>query len=777
MRIPTRSVALSPKMSRKSPSPSSPLLSTTACASSSSKPNARLQTHELAALDLNLKVTFGPSAAFECRVGGQTIALIACAWLLKYVMEHVCTILVVAGLLWLIFGRWKQFEEKGKFADCVSALKTEEKENDDQNDTEEESPQKEPWVKKWLIEVIDSSSIENDDAADKEKSAVQDESELEELIVEEMETKEIVAVEAVEEVEDCAVKEYFDDESELLQAPEEPAALDEEDARQDILESDAEDGPVKEHLDDLELHQQSHIPATLEDEDAHQDVWDLIDEPFNIFDDAPSSYNETSNYTSTLPEPEQEHQALQIVDQRKPSQDAALLEKLYSELAGMRKHCENPTFSDGDLYATCCARYNYNVYLNPVYSEHGTSETCTGLPTMPGRSTRQDARDIDFLYHAVEADFTPVQRKYFVEGPKAEYLYRKRDWETHLNNCMEELTKAWYAKNFPDIKTLQDIKEMHKHRTARRTEQCRMIDRGYLGPYHEQRAYLTVNEEMQLNDGSGDYSWYEPSPGAPDRNEWNAKLDLHAKQLGAKRVLNPVLGWLNAVEQTTLLDANAFEACCCGATAMVVIDSYRAEAEQHYYPDLSPHRDFPILVLDVSELIERWEAKHIEAEQTKAMGIVPRSQTIKQICLVHELVSSSLFVLVDTTVHQINDLLSDPTGPLPAPGLKGISQYPDNYRVPPRRVEIPYEKLEPRCKHGLNHPPSTWANYCKVCFPPGTHGDCRECPSRFTVPSVRPFLLVPASMMRSTGVMRRVPAVVSRPNRGSTSQNWRQGFR
>lgn len=96
----------------------------------------------------------------------------------------------------------------------------------------------------------------------------------------------------------------------------------------------------------------------------------------------------------------------------------------------------------------------------------------------------------------------------------------------------------------------------------------------------------------------------------------------------------------------------------------------------------------------------RWALK-LHNQETTDDDRVPRSQKILQVCKLHEMVWNNIFVLIDTTVDDINDRISDPDGLLPAPGDMKKTKYPRGFQTLPRFLMVPYEKLAERCVHGL----------------------------------------------------------------------------
>jgi len=196
--------------------------------------------------------------------------------------------------------------------------------------------------------------------------------------------------------------------------------------------------------------------------------------------------------------------------------------------------------------------------------------------------------------------------------------------------------------------------------------------------------------------------------------------------------------WMEDIDQGDLLDPNAFHECPCGQVAMSTLGSYRDEKEHNYKEIKGFESSFPIEVLDGSELHDAM-ADLVQFPDYPEHATPPRSQEIVQSCELHKTTTKNIFVLVDTSVEDINKRISDPGGLLPAPGMTS-SFYPPGFQTTIGFSEIPYRLLAPRCEHGRLHQfeftPQTMASRmmnasqvgCTHCFP---HGHivtrCQEC--------------------------------------------------
>lgn len=269
------------------------------------------------------------------------------------------------------------------------------------------------------------------------------------------------------------------------------------------------------------------------------------------------------------------------------------------------------------------------------------------------------------------------------------------------------------------VKEIGDVIKIDAARVRQCRPGCRQEERHRCGPDSKYRPYLTFHEDVIINEGIIDYS---QSRNDGIKSTWRSTLEAspdHVKR--PKR--NPVLSWLGEVTEE-VLDPYVFDPRCCGEAAAEALFSYRNEREPGFDPALMLNHEFPLTFLEHHGLVDRWGLKLSGQENTNDAR-TPRCKKIRQICDLHEMVSDSIFVLVDASFRDMNDYISDLGGPLPVPGFPLLPRCPTGFRTQPGFRQIPYEELKPRCAHGLIHPPR--ASYCRICFPGGYHVGCMEC--------------------------------------------------
>jgi hypothetical protein len=224
---------------------------------------------------------------------------------------------------------------------------------------------------------------------------------------------------------------------------------------------------------------------------------------------------------------------------------------------------------------------------------------------------------------------------------------------------------------------------------------------------------------MDINEGCIDYNYrnadveYEPSiiHKATQKNSENTRSESYSR----------VPNWIYDIDQKSLLDPNAFHGCECGQLVVTALSSYRDEKEHNYKAIKGFESLFPIGVLDGTELHDAM-AYLVHDPLLPEHATRPRSQKIVQTCELHHTVTNNIFVLVDTSVDDINGRVSDPNGLLPAPGIEGVT-YPSRFQTAVGFKDIPYEQRPPRCEHGHRH-----RSGCFRCFPQGHITDqCQEC--------------------------------------------------
>ena len=379
-------------------------------------------------------------------------------------------------------------------------------------------------------------------------------------------------------------------------------------------------------------------------------------------------------------------------------------------------------------------------HLEPIFID-GDGQTYEDVDGWFGRPTKADALDIAFLLHVLEPHL-PEYLKVAIGARSLDTLIKTR-LQDGENALLQELEKWWYiicpgniAAPGSPIKTLQDIKNIIEGHRRKFTPACHFDVRHYVGLDHPCRPYLTEYEEMAINEGISDYNirdWSIDFKPSFIREATKGKPE-HALLESYDRIPD----WMEDIDQGDLLNPNAFHECPCGQVAMSTLGSYRDEMEHNYKEMKGCESCFPIEVFDGNELHDAMAGLvliSLYPEHTTP----PRSQEIVQNCELHKTETKNIFVLVDTSVEDINERISHPGGLLPAPGITS-SVYPRGFQTLIGFSEIPYRLLAPRCTHGRLHQfeftHQTMANGmmdgsqigCTQCFP---HGhivtQCQEC--------------------------------------------------
>jgi hypothetical protein len=376
-------------------------------------------------------------------------------------------------------------------------------------------------------------------------------------------------------------------------------------------------------------------------------------------------------------------------------------------LAALLKQHEYPVFRPGGVDEEYTEQWAHN-YIYPLVAEH-ISETCTDPEswiTFPGRPAVDDAKDITFMFGAMRATL-PAYAFAALETQDADYWKRYRCWKDQSNLCRETLVYLWHELHSPNvpIKSLADVIAIDAARVRQFRPECPMDERGQHGPDSAFRPYLTDQEAEDINERNWCFRWEE--------EVCQLKKDLamspdHQKLNGQ----NPALAWFEDMNEAEQLDRNAYDLCNCGQKAAELVNAYRSEKEHDYDPEFhTSYKKFPTLFNAQEELLNRWASK-ISGKESTQDARIPRSQKILQCCELHEMVSNNIFVMVDTAYCDIIDIISNPGGPLPVPGVWTLT-YPERFRTRPDFVENPYDDLPVRCIHGRPHPGVD--GYCQSC--------------------------------------------------------------
>ncbi|KAI4677290.1 uncharacterized protein J4E88_007098 [Alternaria novae-zelandiae] len=498
-------------------------------------------------------------------------------------------------------------------------------------------------------------------------------------------------------------------------------------------------------LDRQTAHEESKVPqwlASFRDMSVGSDQWMSSlenEESLSLAADiAPSAQGPTGISHTTEPQCE-------IVGDEDVVGDEDTVEAACSsgdQIAALQRQHGNPVFNDTDQWAPGGRLYNQRMAnnLEPIFID-GHGQAYEDVDGWFGRPTEADAQDIAFLLHVLESHL-PENLKAAIGAQSLDTLIKTRS-QNGENALLQELEKCWYimcpgtvvAPGSP-IKTLQDIKTIIEGNRRKFTPACHFDVRHYVGLDHPCRPYLTEYEEMAINEGISDYNmrnWEITFKPSFIREVTKGKPE-HALLESYERIPD----WMEDIDQGGLLDPNAFHECPCGQVAMSTLGSYRDEKEHNYKEMKGFESAFPIEVLDGSELHDAM-ADLVQFPDYPEHATPHRSQEIVQNCELHKTITKNIFVLVDTSVEDLNERISHPAGLLPAPGITS-SSYPSGFQTTIGFSEIPYPLLAPRCEHGRLHQveftPQTMASRmmnasqigCTHCFP---HGHivtrCQEC--------------------------------------------------
>ncbi|KAH4131189.1 hypothetical protein HBI24_127770 [Parastagonospora nodorum] len=361
--------------------------------------------------------------------------------------------------------------------------------------------------------------------------------------------------------------------------------------------------------------------------------------------------------------------------------------KSYTAMANAQKCFENHHIDGGEIF------YDMNASV---------ASQCDWELCSLGRSVFGDASDmrfmLDHLRDELPADF--VQE--FEQSP-FESRYRGRDRITNVNFWHNHLTLQWYkiktANTAMPVENWEDIIRAEHERVRQSTPAYPDIERGLEGPCSRSRSYLNEAEEYIINIWIAEYNQY--------CDYENPKLSQLQKNLEARPEdtqspnQNHILNWLFSIDKCQQLDPNAFDTCECGVKAVVELKVYRDKVEHGLIPASFFLQEFPISYAPQEVVTARWNMKDKNKERTDD-DCISRCQKILQGCKLHEIVSNNIFVLINTSVDDINNRISDPEGLLPAPGQMVSTKFPFGYHTQPRFLTIPYDILTKRCEHG--HP-------------------------------------------------------------------------
>jgi len=252
-----------------------------------------------------------------------------------------------------------------------------------------------------------------------------------------------------------------------------------------------------------------------------------------------------------------------------------------------------PTFNEGNLDHTLQLRYHFNL-LNVFCDDHD-SDSDESPPTEPGRSACQDATDIDFIFLQLKDRLSKDVLDH-LQRHDADFWYKYRSWFSGANVCLAALVLRWHDLHSPPgtIKNFQDVIMADVVRVRRFTPECAEEERHSCGLDSGSRPYFNSNEKWAMNQGAIEHNMCSNlNPELSNLQKIMQSDAAYAKPHGG----NPIPRWLVDINEKQLLDANAFELCCCGKKATDSVAAYRDEAELNCRPSKSCFSDFPLTSL------------------------------------------------------------------------------------------------------------------------------------------------------------------------------------
>jgi hypothetical protein len=155
-------------------------------------------------------------------------------------------------------------------------------------------------------------------------------------------------------------------------------------------------------------------------------------------------------------------------------------------------------------------------------------------------------------------------------------------------------------------------------------------------------------EEKRANEGIGGYN-YVCRDGS--LSQLQQQLEARCKQK-SNMDQGTIPLWVNSIDEDTLLDPNAFDPCCCGEADVKLMIQYHNEKEHGYDPAKQDHSRSPLPFGRHHSLLDRWNRRKEGRPDDEELP--PRSQTFTQVCSLHAIVSNNIYVMVDTSVENIN---------------------------------------------------------------------------------------------------------------------------
>ncbi|KAJ4317424.1 hypothetical protein N0V94_004956 [Neodidymelliopsis sp. IMI 364377] len=338
------------------------------------------------------------------------------------------------------------------------------------------------------------------------------------------------------------------------------------------------------------------------------------------------------------------------------------------------------------------------------------------------RSVAGDKLDIDWMLYLSSKTFPDELMQQLIAAPHPDASLARYE-QSGLNIMGEYVELQWHIYNNPEgsFGSLNQVCAFQKARAQRHRPACPQDLRWSCDPNSNSRPYLTGKEMVIINEGVCDYI-AECDGELSDFIAYLRKSSDHMKA----EATNPVPHWVDQIDQNDLLDPHDFAPYACGGKAMEELLLYREESEPGYPTQESSTSFFEPSFLSVDVLDEEYDRKEQEKEAL-LIDIPPRCREIVQVCDVHAVPTNNIWVLIDSCFEDPNRRIVPECGSLPVPGMLTRTSYPPEFHITPGFLQVPFERLVPRCEHGHLHPPAL--EFCPECFPSGQHRDCLECES------------------------------------------------
>lgn len=340
------------------------------------------------------------------------------------------------------------------------------------------------------------------------------------------------------------------------------------------------------------------------------------------------------------------------------------------------------------------------------------------------RSVAGDNDDIDWMHYLLQSSLPEPFEQRLLAGASRATLGVVRHGRNGINVAVQDLETLWHAVKNPDgpFASLAAVCAYQKQLAQQHRPACAQDSRPCLGPNSGLRAYLSGEEMAVINEGIGEYG-SEPVAfqSVPD----SVFSFLRGSPKYAKsKASNTVFGWVDQINQNKILDPFAFYPCACGYKVMDEVLEYRKELEPNYPTEETCTSLFELNCHGMDELDDDYDLKE-QMDASFRTETPPRCRDIIQHCDIHAIPTNSIWILLDSSAGDVKDQLAATNSSLPAPGMLAFTSYAPDFRITPGFMQVSYETLPPRCKHGHLHRPAF--EFCLGCFPTGQHYNCVEC--------------------------------------------------